>query len=390
MIIPQKTFDNLGDGEIISINPNKRLFKLSSFHSNPIIKPQDFGLKGDKQDDWWPGAVFNPGAEVFNNGIVLTPRCHKNYKKVIFFDKKMGTERTGFENYISEILPLFSNDGIHFKQIDHISIQGNGINNKDFRYGIEDIRIIKLKDKYLLVGCGKVKPPFKGRNADRVAIYSTHDFKNIEYYGIITAFDSRNAIVFPETIEGKIYMLFRFHPNIHLDFLKAGFDQLFNPKNYKTEWKEIYQRKEKNILIKAGRTLHSKEKVGPGTQLIKTPEGWLLIYHSVGTIERNILLAYGIDSELKRAYSISAALLDLKNPKKIIAKSKYPIYIPHKPYELNGNKEYPIDVANVVFPTGALVINGKLLIYAGAGDKYVILLSCKLKKLTNLLLDRKI
>jgi len=390
MIIPQKIFDNLGDGEIISISPNRRLFKLSSFHSNPIIKPQDLGLRGHKQGDWWPGAVFNPGAEIFNNGIILTPRCHKDYTKVIFFDKQLGIERSGFENYTSQILPLFSIDGVYFKQIDHTSIQGNGTHNKDFRYGIEDIRIIKSKDKYLLVGCGKIKPPYKGENADRVAIYSTNDFKNIKYHGIIAEFDSRNAIVFPETVDGKIYMLFRFHPNIHLDFLKAGFDQLLNPKKYKKDWREIYQRKEKNILIKAGQNPHSKEKVGPGTQLIKTTEGWLLIYHSVGTIERDISNAYGIGSELDRAYSISVALLDLKNPKKIIAKSKYPVYVPHNPYELSGNKEYPIDVANVVFPTGALVINDKLLVYAGAGDKYVILLSCHLKKLIDFLLNRKI
>ena len=37
------------------------------------------------------------------------------------------------------------------------------------------------------------------------------------------------------------------------------------------------------------------------------------------------------------------------------------------------------------FPVGALVRKGKLLLYAGAGDKYVILLSCNLGGLVDYL-----
>ena len=64
-------------------------------------------------------------------------------------------------------------------------------------------------------------------------------------------------------------------------------------------------------------------------------------------------------------YSVGAALLDLINPEKVIAKSKNPIIVPKKDYE-RGTFENK----RVVFPTGLVVDeNGKdLLIFSGGGD----------------------
>jgi len=249
--------------------------------------------------------------------------------------------------------PLISEDGVNFKRYNNIIIRGDGTDHKDFIYGIEDIRIIKHKQKYILVGTGKIKPPFKGKNADRVAIYSTEDFINITYHGIIDFFDNRNAIPFFDN--DKMYMLLRFHPNINLAVLEGGMDQLLNPSRYRENWEEIYQQKDENVLIEAGMYPHEKEKVGAGIPLIKTERGWLFIYHAVGDIKPDIGREYGIRGEIKRAYSVCAAILDLENPKKILCRTINPIYIPHKPYELEGNKQYPVDVPNVVFPTGAIV-----------------------------------
>ena len=59
-------------------------------------------------------------------------------------------------------------------------------------------------------------------------------------------------------------------------------------------------------------------------------------------------------------------------------------YCPHIfPY---GNEEYCVDVPAVVFPVGAVVQQNKMLIYAGAADKYIILLTCKLDSLIDYLL----
>lgn len=379
----------LGDGELIEIDSKKALFKLDSYHENPIIKPEDLNLTWIEDGEVRTGAVFNGGAEIHEGEVILTPRCHRNYRKVETYDEKLRIERWIMENYISEVWILHSRDGVNFNRVDEVVIRGDGSEHKDFVYGIEDVRIVKptYVNGYVLVGCGKVKPPFKGRDSDRVAIYTTSDFKEIDYRGIIRVFDSRNTIPFPELIDDKLYMVFRFYPNIHIDFLSGGVDQLLNPMRYDDDWLEVYRRRERNILLKAGDLKHEKEKIGAGPQLIKTKEGWLMIYHAVGEISEDIGRFYGVRERIDRGYSVCAALLSLDDPREVIAKTTFPIYIPSHPWELRGNNRFEVDVPNVVFPVGAIVVRGKLLLYCGAGDKYVILLSCKLKSLLNYLLQ---
>jgi predicted GH43/DUF377 family glycosyl hydrolase len=278
-----------------------------------------------------------------------------------------------------------SEDGVHFTRFQNVVIRGDGTDHQDFTYGIEDIRIIRYEQRYLLIGCGKVKPAFKGTNADRIAIYSTDNFMNITYHGMVESFDSRNAIPFSEPVNDGYYILLRFHPNIHLARLEAGIEQLLNPSKHITYWENIYERRSQNVLLEVGHYPHEKEKIGPGTQMIKTAKGWLLIYHAVGEIEDNICKAYGLTEKIERGYSICAALLDLNDPSRVLCRTKNPLYIPSAPYELHGNDQYPVDVPAVVFPVGALVRKDKLVLYAGATDKYIILLSCKLDNFVNYL-----
>lgn len=385
MIVLDRTIQTLGEGSVVKLDSGEVTFRLDSFEGNPIIKPQDLGLTWNEKGKLKIGAVFNGGAEIFQDKIILMPRCHKNYYEGRFVDERTGIERICLENYVSEICSLISDDGIHFNRHQNVIIQGNGKDHQDFTYGIEDIRIVKYNQRYLLIGCGKIKPAFKGANADRVAIYSTDDFVKITYHGAINTFDSRNAVPFPELVNGRHYMFLRFHSNIHLDFLEAGIDQLLSPAMHRKYWEEIYEQRSKNLLLEAGRYPHEKEKIGPGTQVIKTDKGWLLIYHAVGEIEDDICQAYGLAGHIERGYSICAALLDLNNPRKVLCRTRNPIYIPSAPYELYGNDQYCVDVPAVVFPVGAFVQKDKLVLYAGAGDKYIILLSCNLENLINYL-----
>ena len=380
-----QTIQKLGEGKIVTLDSGDTIFKMDSFIDNPVVKPQDLGLIWKEDDTLKIGAVFNAGAEIFQDKVILLPRCHQRYRRGKFFDKKLGIERSYLENYISEVLPLVGDDGIHFARFQDVIIKGDGTDHQDFTYGIEDLRIIKYDHRFLLVGCGKIKPPFKGENADRIAIYSTEDFVNISYHGLVESFDSRNAIPFSEPINGRHYILLRFHPNIHLAYLEAGIEQLLNPSKYKKEWGKLYEQRQQNLLLKAGYLAHEKEKIGPSTPLIKTDRGWLLIYHGVGEIEEDICKEYGLSEKIKRGYSICAALLDLENPEKVLCRTRHPIYIPSAPYELYGDEQYPVDVPAVVFPVGAIVRKDKLVLYAGAGDKYIILLSCNLDNLIDYL-----
>ncbi|TET83332.1 hypothetical protein E3J38_00635, partial [candidate division TA06 bacterium] len=226
-MMPQldRCIQELGEGMVVPLDSGEVIFKLDSFEDNPVVEPQDIGLTWHEDGERKIGAVFNSGAEVFQDKVILTPRCHQGYQKTTFFDEKLGIERSCLENYISEVWPLVSEDGVHFTRFQNVVIRADGTDHQDFTYGIEDIRIVKHGRRYLLVGCGKIKPPFKGANADRIAIYSTDDFVNTTYHGMVESFDSRNAVPFPEPVNGRHYVLLRFHPNVHLAFLEAGMDQ---------------------------------------------------------------------------------------------------------------------------------------------------------------------
>ncbi|MFQ6116116.1 MAG: hypothetical protein ACE5NG_18805, partial [bacterium] len=339
-----KTIQKLGDGSVIELDSGEALFKLDSFESNPIVKPQDLGLTWLERNELKTGAVFNGGAEVFNNRVMLMPRCHQGYYESTFVDERTGIQRGCLENYVSEVWPLISEDGVNFTRFQNTVIRGDGSDHQDFIYGIEDIRIISYNGKYLLIGCGKTRPAFKFAEADRVAIYSTEDFKNITYHGMINCFDSRNAVPFSEPVNNQQLILLRFYPNIHLANLEAGIEQLLNPARHIEQWKKIYERRGQNLLLEAGHYPHEKEKIGPGTQVIKTKRGWLLIYHAVGEIEEHACKVYGLSEKIERGYSICAALLDLDDPRKVLCRTQKPIYIPSAPYELFGNEQYPIDV----------------------------------------------
>ena len=384
-MILENSITKLGEGTVVTLDSGEVVFKLASFENNPIVKPQDLGLTWYENGELKIGAVFNGGAEVFQDKVILMPRCHQGYHEGTFVDEKTGIEHVCLENYVSEIWPLVSEDGVHFTRFQNVVIRGDGTDHQDFLYGIEDVRIIKYDPRYLLIGCGKTGPAFKAAKADRIAVYSTNDFVNITYHGIIESFDSRNAVPFPELINGQQYMLLRFHPDICLDVLETGIDQLLSPDMHIKYWKELYERRSDNLLLEAGSYPHEKEKIGPGTQVIKTDKGWLVIYHAVGEIEDDICQAYGLAENIERGYSICGVLLDLDNPREVLCRTRKPIYIPSGPYELYGNDEYCVDVSAVVFPVGALVLKGKLVLYVGSGDKYVILLSCNLKNFINYL-----
>jgi predicted GH43/DUF377 family glycosyl hydrolase len=227
-----RTVQKLGDGRVISLDSGEKAFKMDSCENNPIVKPQDLGLTWTENGELKIGAVFNGGAEVFQDKVVLMPRCHQNYHEGTFFDERLGIERRCLENYISEVWPLVSDDGVHFTRFQNAVIRGDGADHQDFTYGIEDIRIIKHGRRYLLVGCGKVEAAFTGKNADRIAVYSTGNFVNITYHGMVEPFDSRNAVPFSEPVNGKHYMLLRFHPNMHLDFLEVGRENRPGPPAY--------------------------------------------------------------------------------------------------------------------------------------------------------------
>ena len=102
------------------------------------------------------------------------------------------------------------------------------------------------------------------------------------------------------------------------------------------------------------------QKIGISPTPLKTEQGWLIFYHGVS-----------IDG----IYRVGVLLLDLKHPDTVLARSRYPLFEPEKPYEKEGI------VPNVVFPCGSVLRGKKVFVYYGGGDTVTGVATITFKKL---------
>jgi predicted GH43/DUF377 family glycosyl hydrolase len=90
----------------------------------------------------------------------------------------------------------------------------------------------------------------------------------------------------------------------------------------------------------------------------------LLIYHGIS--ERGF-------------YRIGAALLDSKDPTKVVSRLTDALLSPEMKYEIDGQ------VQNVVFPCGIVVRKDTLFIYYGGADSVTAVATVKLSRLLKVL-----
>jgi predicted GH43/DUF377 family glycosyl hydrolase len=132
-------------------------------------------------------------------------------------------------------------------------------------------------------------------------------------------------------------------------------------------WIDYFRDLNHHVLL-SSEYKHEVSYIGGGCPPIETEHGWLLIYHGVH------------DTPIGYVYSACAALLDLHDPQKEIARLPNPLFVPEHEWELKG------EVNNVCFPTGAVVFEDTLYIYYGAADERIATVSMSLSSLLNELL----
>lgn len=167
----------------------------------------------------------------------------------------------------------------------------------------------------------------------------------------------KNLVFFPRRIKGKLCFLHRMRPDIQLVIATDDLKEL-NPEF----WKNYFLHLDEFIVL-SPKYEHEVSYLGSGCPPIETEYGWLLIYHGVhDTIQGYV-------------YSACAALLDLENPQKEIARLPYPLFKPQEVWELKG------EVNNVCFPTGTALFEDTLYIYYGAADERIACASISLSGL---------
>jgi predicted GH43/DUF377 family glycosyl hydrolase len=242
---------------------------------------------------------------------------------------------------------------------------------------IEDPRIVRFGDAYFVTYAARMFPPAAywrkkfplnafnpplpaeapvaaRENLTRSGLAVTKDFRAWHRLGPITPadVDDRDAIIFPEKIGDEFVMLHRpatwgEKPSMWLSF---GEDLL--------TWRE------EHLLAQPAFDWECR-KIGGSTPPLRTPHGWLTLYH-------------GVDDDI--VYRVGAMLLDLDDPLKILARTPEPILEPEADYERVGL------VPNVVFPCGNVVIGETLFVYYGGADKVCCVATCPLAELLDDLL----
>jgi predicted GH43/DUF377 family glycosyl hydrolase len=219
-------------------------------------------------------------------------------------------------------------------------------------YGCEDPRITMLEGTFYMLYTAY------SRIGPRIAAASTSDFRSFTRYGIVGPdYNDKDSALFPERINGRLAAAHRIEPNIEIAFFDhvKKLDRVpHNPFS-----KGYLKRIEANVIMKPEQKWEA-QKVGIGPPPIRTDVGWLVIYH-------------GVDANT--IYRAGAALLDLENPCRVISRTPEPILEPEMDFERVGV------VPNVVFPEGAVVQDGQLMVYYGAGDRVCCVAHVSLKEL---------
>lgn len=314
--------------------------KLKRYPGNPI-------LARNPENHWEAGSVLNPSV-LYENGIFRMVYRATNNIKV----KQKG-------GYISSIGYAESTDGIHFKRFPQPLIAPD--QSYENRLGCEDPRVTKIGDTYFLYYTA-----VGGEREDkkvRIALATSKDFKIWKKHGIVGP-DTRSkaACLFPEKINGQYVMFYTWMADRPVSsIMQARFTSLEDvikpPKGFIAETLNRY---DQNVVFMPPVNTYRGAEVGAVP--IKTKHGWLFIYCNANTSDHP-------------EWTISAALLDLTDPGKILAQTKEPILKPETKAERTGV------VNNVTFPQGAVIVAEELYVYYGSGDQGICLATCTVNEL---------
>lgn len=342
------------------------LFTRSQF--NPILTP-------NPANEWENWKLYNPGA-IYHNGAFH------------LFYRALGRSR----DWGSSIGYAWSEDGENFTRQPEPLLQKEG--EREAR-GLEDPRITQVDDTFYMAYAA-----FDGQTP-RLSIATSQDLKNwtkhgpaltdwsfAQAHGVYTFFGpngpeekpkntewSKAGAIFSEKINSQYLMLFGEH--------RVWFAQSSNGLSWQAEQTPFVSPREDDYFDNCF--------VEMGPPPIKTDQGWLVIYHGINN---------------KAYYRLGLLLLDLANPRKIIARSEKPIFGPETDYELRGiidivpggleklqnlNKEevesYLLDIEKsgampkVIFCCGAVPRGDELRIFYGAGDTYICTATASIKEL---------
>ena len=326
---------------------------------NPIVVP---GLY-----DWRMATVFNPGVLYDDDG------------RFYMYERAAGQLRP-FHCYIGM---LDSDDGVHFRHVSDQPVFTPEMAGS--AYGsVQDPRVAKIDGRYYMTyafrpyawnsnptGVGvphSTEPTFPGfsgkpeENMTRSGIAVSDDRVHWRHLCWATPqeMDDRDVILFPEKIDGRFALLRR-----PLQFVGPQYGT-----DYPGIWicfsEDLEHWTEPQLVIKPEFEWEDN-RIGGASPPIRTEQGWLVLYHGVGNVDR---------ATRRVCYRLGAIMLDLDDPTKVIARPDHFLMEPETYYERFG-----LYIPNVIFPTANIVKDGLLYLYYGVCDTAISLATVPLDEL---------
>lgn len=319
------------------------MFVIRRDEHNPIIAPR-------REHPWEARATYNPS-------VVRTPEGMRLYYRALGNPDVLQTPTAG----LSSIGTAFAEDGIHFHSRRQVIMPQEPWDI----FGCEDPRVTFFEGRWYCFYTALGGYPF-GPDNIKVALAIGDAPDSFTERHLITPFNAKAATLFPERVGGDIILLLTAHtdwtqehqrPTIALARAKH-IEEFFDPKY----WDEWHAHLSDHALPELRRG--DNDHIEVGASPLMTNAGWLLVYSYIKDYY----------DEHKRAFLIEAAVLDAKDPQKLISRME-PIFAPQEIYE-----EYGL-VPNIVFPSGATIEDDRLDIWYGAADMVCAKASVKLSDL---------
>ncbi|MCL2700279.1 MAG: glycoside hydrolase family 130 protein [Phycisphaerae bacterium] len=334
--------------------------------NNPLLSPSDVNpTRGDLEIL----CTFNPGAVRFGGEILLLVRVAEkpvatddNELATCFFDPARGElvvlrinkkdpdlvyddprvftyKKQGYLTSVSHLRLARSRDGGKTFTFDDAPAMAPDC--PDEMFGLEDARITLVEGRYYI----NYSAISTRGVATRLAV--TDDFKTFTKLGTMFTTNNKDIAIFPERVRGQFVC--RHRPD-------GG---MFNKPSIWTAWSpDMIHWGQHEMTLTCTPGTWEGSRIGCGAPPIKTPEGWLEIYHAADANGR---------------YCLGSMLSDLDRPEKVICRSSRPVLEPTTDYETIGLYK------NAIFSNGLVVDDdGVMTVYYGAADRVVAAASCKL------------
>jgi predicted GH43/DUF377 family glycosyl hydrolase len=331
------------------------------FNENPLITPAQIK---PTRDDFEILCVLNPAVTKFKDEILLLlrvaerPRQQKGFISICTIDTERNDGScqlhhfgTGDPLLKADDPRVISYDGItYLTSMSHLRLARSKdgrnftVDEKPFiwpygieeEFGVEDARITCIDDKYLIYYVAVSRYGFS------TILVETTDFKSYKQIGNIAPGTNKDVAIFPEKINSLYYALTR-----------PDTSSFAKPSIWLASSLDLVHWGRHRHLCSPRKGMWDSSRIGAGAVPIKTPKGWLEIYHG---------------ADMKHRYSLGMALLGLENPAVLLSRPAECILEPKMKYETNGF------FSNVVFTNG-LVHSEKnsdeIYLYYGAADQYV-------------------